>query len=340
MSFANTKYLVLGATNSSLACVGAITALCQNEKLVLTDLQGIAGTSNNVFVAFAVVAGMCVNNVKKLLCSDIVWSHDKVFEELDLTSILNGSGGLCKHDALHNQVDFLFRLLDLPDTLTFLEFHEKTGKHFLCNATCIDGIDGVARTSNLPDIQDQDTPSTGTNYIMDYLKTPTMKIKDALIMCMSSQFVFQPFEYDQEGKWIKKCLFIDAHLTHRYLLDVFQDKDIDTVLGIYSEPKTSVSMYTGFMFNIGLAHRLLACQASEIHKYYMKTLSEKSLSRSILLYNGPEQTATTENDHEREFRLGISSVEWYLKKEEYLSTIVIKFLYDLLHNKNTRTIEE
>ena len=166
-----------------------------NRQKYLTNLKGGGGTSIGAFITFAIIAGIDHEQLIELITSGKTWDTEKVFASIKLSEITS-SGGLCGHEMLFSFVDELFEILNLPHSLTFSDFFNRTNKYFLCNSSCTD---------------------TNSIFLMDIYNTPKMKIRTALVMSMCIPIFFKPFNY--LGK-----LYVDGGLLRNYLIGHFPSK--------------------------------------------------------------------------------------------------------------------
>lgn len=176
---------------------------CMEERgISLDSFTEIYGTSTGALVGLLVVCGMSYVNIRRLLINLPVKKLFQITSEgllgfADYQGIDRGNGlrSICKH--------ILSRIFKNPN-LTLGELGQRTGKHFVVNAT------NVRR---------------GESVILGTIETPDVRVEDAVLASAAIPFLYSPVR-------LNDMVLVDGGVTHSLLLHLVPKEDIPNTIAV------------------------------------------------------------------------------------------------------------
>lgn len=176
---------------------------CMEERgITLESFTEIYGTSIGALVGLLVVCGMSYPNIRRLLINLPVSRFFQVTSEgligfADYQGIDRGNGlrSICKL--------VLSRMFQKPN-ITLGELGQRTGKHFVVNATNV---------------------RKGESVIFGTIETPDIRVEDAIVASASIPFLYAPVR-------LNDMVLVDGGVTHSLLLHLVPKEDLNNTIAV------------------------------------------------------------------------------------------------------------
>lgn len=176
-----------------IASIGALEVI--QDKEILHNIKGLAGSSAGAIVAGALAVGYTVAELKDILLKknfndfkDYYWfAPVKIFYYY----------GCCVGNAFYKWLGDMIKVKTNNPDITFREVHEKFGKHLIVTGCCLNKRE--------------------THYY-SYISNPNMPIRKAIRISMSIPGLFVPVQWDND-------FLVDGGLLENYCIYIFDKKN-------------------------------------------------------------------------------------------------------------------
>ena len=188
--------------------IGVLKYLEQHH--LMGQITCVGGTSIGSLIATLIAMSYSSDQLEAVI---IDFDYAK-FQSIDLCHVLDHFG-FDTFEKINQYIASLFAQKDYPSSITFIDLYNKTGKHLVMNAVCL---------------------NTHENTFFDHLLTPHMPVIIAIQASMSLPFIFGSVTYDG-------LTYVDGGLLDNFPIDfpIFT-RNPETVLGINLDNKIDYSV--------------------------------------------------------------------------------------------------